>query len=294
MVRRALALALAVLALGACSQTQKNAYVHIGHPSLPRSSITAIAFSRLGCRGSCPIYTLTLSRGDTATYQGKYYVDKIGTYDGYIDFETIATWLDGQDVDDYAGIYGTLVADAERINLEVSRTDRTVVIYSGDTGSLPVQVQGIIAALDGFGEGVRWKPASALEPYLGYFLNDNTPGELFAIRMHPDTTSPGALGVSQVVYVGKCASEAFASDQHDLEMHLVGSHVNAQEKPYSDEVGHAGPKIPITLAREPSGLSVGIGAHKRSYHRVTWREYEAAYTALRTKFEAVCPTNHPE
>jgi hypothetical protein len=281
------------LLLVSCSQASKNDFVHIGQPSVPKSTITSITLNRLGCRGSCPTYTLNFSRGDSATYEGKRYVDKIGKYGGHADFNLIAAWLDSQNVDDYAGRYGTDVADAENIRLVVSRGDRIVVIYSGFTDSLPIRVQGAIAAIDGFGDATRWKPLLADDSYLGYFLNEHTPSELFAVRVSPGDTESDVRGFQQVVHVGKCADDRFASDQFSFHTHLVGARGVGRIRSYNNIVGEFGPESAITVLREPDGLTVGQGTTTRFYYRVTWRAYESAFYRMYKGFRAVCQQSRP-
>jgi hypothetical protein len=293
-VGRVGSVALIVLALGACSQAQKNAFVHIGQPSVPKSTLDSITLARRGCHWGCPSYTLRFSRGDVATYEGYGHVDKIGKYSGYVDFDLVAAWLDSQDVDAYAGRYGTLVSDSDYLTVTLSRSDQVIVIDSHDTGSLPVRVQGAIEAIDGFGDGVRWKPSGAIESYLGYFLNENTPNELLAVQVSPGDTGSDGFGIEQAIHVGKCAADAFASEQFRFRVRLVGSHAVGTGKSYSDDAGDFGPESPIAVASEPGGLNIGVGLKKRFYYRVTSRAYQSAYDRLYKGFRAVCPSTEPK
>jgi hypothetical protein len=281
-------LAIALLELVSCSQASKNATEHFGYPLIPKTTITSISLNRLGCKGSCPVYSLTFSAGDSAMYEGKGYVDKIGRYGGYADFDLIAAWLDSQSIDNYAGQYGLDTADAENIRLIVSRGDRIIVIYSGDTDLLPVHVQGAIAALDGFGDAIRWKALDADDSYLGYFLNENTPSELFAARVSPGDSASDVQGFEQVVHVGKCADDGFASDQFSFHVHLVGARGVGKQRSYNNITGEFGPESPITMLRELGGLTVGNGSKTRYYSRVTWSAYNSAYGRVLNEFRAAC------
>jgi hypothetical protein len=162
----------------------------------------------------------------------------------------------------------------------ITRANRNVVIKSSDTGSLTIRVRGVIAAIDGFANDVRWKPAGASDSYLGYFLNDNAPGELYALYMVPGDAAADAIGYSHLTPGVKCKADAFANDQSEISLHLAGPRVIAREKSYYRDVGKSGLEVPTEVASEPGGLSIGIGAQKRSYRRVTWREYLSEDNAM--------------
>gem|GEM_PF-4495351 len=103
-------------------------------------------------------------------------------------------------------------------------------------------------ALGSCSQGVLWKSASPLDSYLGYFLNDNSPDELFALSMGSNYTAPGVVGSLRIVHVGKCSGDAFASDQFYFDAHLIGSRAVAQERTYNVDTGKYGPEIPSAFS----------------------------------------------
>jgi len=138
----------------------------------------------------------------------------------------------------------------------------------------------VIAALDGFADGVRWKPVSTSDSYFGYFVNDSTPGDLYTAYLVPGESAAEAHGSTDHTSWVQCAADADASDLLEIDLHISGSHAAGTEISYNNIVGEFGPKIPIAVAIEPGGLSVGAARQKRSYRRVAWREYQSEEDAM--------------
>lgn len=279
-------LAMAVLSFSGCSQAQKGVFAHTGGPSPNDSSINSVTIEHWGCEyarpwnrssmapliepWSCPRYTLRFSRDDTATYDGKQYVESIGKYSGKIKFDAVAKYLESEHIDDYAGHYGS-EAIGENDRLTIARADRTVIIdiYSSYLSLPPIRVRGVMAAIDGLADDVKWKPTSAIDSYLGYFMSKDTNGKSFTIGLFQGDTQTNARGLSQVIAASTCPSD------FDMRLRLVGSHAIVRERAYGTRWVDTGPEIPVSVVRDAYGLIVGTGKSKRLYRRVDWREYRA-------------------
>lgn len=148
-----------------------------GLTSIRTTDIREIRLDRFGCGfWGCPVYSLAFQSDGSATYYGRFCVSRLGHYKGRTDFGVIAAWLDSQDLDKFANGYALGGVDAEMVRLTVVRDSRTKSISSDNAALLPPKVTGIINALDGFSDQVRWQPAGALESYLGTFIYYSQPG----------------------------------------------------------------------------------------------------------------------
>src|SRR5476649_661385 len=174
-----------MLALGGCSRAKGDGIANLEPTPLPANSITSITLDRQGCYGTCPVYTVKFSRGDVATYFGKRHVDKIGKFRGDVDFDLIAAWLDTQSLPKESSVYGNGVIDAENIVLTVVRSNNSVVIESHNSYDLPIAVTGVIAAIDGFADTVRWRQVDALDPFLGNFVEKQNADVLATLALYP-------------------------------------------------------------------------------------------------------------
>lgn len=277
-------MALAVVALGSCSRAQ-SVPPDLNGPPPPKSTITAVSLSRQGCGlGNCPTYTVTFMRANSATYVGERYVDKIGTYSGVIDFDLIAAWLDSQDVDAYAGQYEMGSADGEVISLKITRNGRTEVIHSEFTRSLPVPIRGMIAAIDGFADRVSWKPASALDPYLGYFLTDNKPGELTILSLYPTGTGTDVQGGSYTFIPARCEADGLANGGEELRLHLVGRRITGMRRQIPSGRSAAGPRMPIIVRANTGTLTISQASSEKTYWRVPYLEFHSTIWAFYKRF----------
>src|SRR5437773_10875561 len=55
------------------------------HTTVTNHGITEIGIERLGCYGTCPVYTLVITSDGSVHYDGTRHVPRTGKRDGYID-----------------------------------------------------------------------------------------------------------------------------------------------------------------------------------------------------------------
>jgi hypothetical protein len=153
---------------------------------LPVTDIREIRLERWGCREFCPSYTLIFRSDGSATFIGMFFVPRVGRYSGRVDFPRVAAWLESEHIDRFANGYGLGWLDADGGQLTVIRKDSTKVIRTANTDFLPVEVTGIMSALDGFANRIQWRPDSAIDSYLGRFLDQSKTDVLTEFDVSPD------------------------------------------------------------------------------------------------------------
>lgn len=221
-----------------------------------------------------------------ATYIGKDNVDKIGSFSGTIDFELVAAWLDTQLIPQYPPVYGEGVEDAERLVLTIVRPDRTVVIQSLSTYNMPVTLQGVVAAMDGFGDSVRWKPASALDSFEGYFLDESKPGVLTNLELR-QFRSAESQGIYYEIDPDHCKSVGEQLDVRLFGSRAVGSQRSYQTTDYRQK--ELGPPISVNVRASDITLSVGNRHYQKIFRRVSFREFWTAIEKIGLRFRACSP-----
>lgn len=128
--------------------------------------ISEISLEHSGCLGSCPVYSVILRSDRTATYTGKFYVKRIGTYKGKIkqsDFAQLVNLIESRnffslrDRYDYYTIGSQIYAtDQDMITLEVVRRgQRKSVEDYGRTG--PTELRQIEDAIERIIVRTKWK-----------------------------------------------------------------------------------------------------------------------------------------
>ena len=250
--------------------------------ALPKSTITGVTLDRRGCYGTCPIYTVTFSSGDVATYSGKRYVDKIGKYSGDVDFDLIAAWLDTQDLPKKSSVFGNGVIDAENLVLTVARSDRKVVIESHNYFDLPLSVSGVVAAIDGFADRIKWKASSALDPYMGDFINDRSPTNLLTLTMYAGPTDVESRGSSIAFMAENCAQGGFTRNEEEVTFRLAestGPTVIASQVQFQIS-GPSSAATPLAVKVGAGTITLSDGSTSTTYRRVSGRQSDAAFNAF--------------
>lgn len=122
--------------------------------------ISEITLERSSCFGPCPVYKLTLRRDGTATYEGRQFVERKGTYSGtFYGFERLAQLIESRGYFNLKDNYTINATDLSGTVTSVVRTGRRKTITNyGDAG--PVELWGIEAAIDGVVANTKWQKAA--------------------------------------------------------------------------------------------------------------------------------------
>ncbi len=227
---------------------------------------------------------VTFARGDIAKYDGKLKVDKMGAYSGVVDFDLIAAWLDSQDVDRFAGEYGPRMVDGRIDVLAVTRAGRTLVIRSNNVNVVPVGARGIMAAVDGFADGVSWRPVSALDPYVGYFANESSEKRLRTVVIYPQKTGTEAQGSVTSLESTPCAASGTADTEDGILVRLQGARVRAWRTTHQGSSEKNDVTSPIAIKAGPGTITLGNGDSATVFQRVSWRKYELLINAFYDPF----------
>jgi len=114
-----------------------------------KDQITEITLERTTCFGTCPSYKVTLRRDGEITYEGRRFVEMMGTYQGHAyGFERLAQLIMAQGYFNLKDDYSRPITDMpSTITSVVMNGKRKTITNYADTG--PVELWGIEMAIDG-------------------------------------------------------------------------------------------------------------------------------------------------
>jgi hypothetical protein len=123
--------------------------------------ITEITVERKGCFGGCPVYSITLRRDGSATYIGKRFVERIGTFASKnrypIDFAPLAKVIDYEGFFGLGEKYNVGSVDAEVVTTTVIRNNQSKAVTTFNSGKGPVELWIIDTLLDGVTANIPWQ-----------------------------------------------------------------------------------------------------------------------------------------
>lgn len=122
--------------------------------------ITEISLKRTTCFGSCPSYEIKLLRDGTATYVGRRFVERIGTYTGkFYGFDRLAQLIEARGFFNLKDDYSIRATDLPSAVTSVVRAGRRKTVNNyGDAG--PIELWGIEKAIDGMVANAKWEKVS--------------------------------------------------------------------------------------------------------------------------------------
>jgi hypothetical protein len=134
-----------------------------GNPQNERrggEQITEITLERTACFGACPMYKITLMRDGTATYVGRRFVDRVGTYKGNVyGFERLAQFVESQGFFKLNNEYTVAVTDLpSTITSAVRQGQRKTIVDYGNIA--PLELWAIEQSIDGIVANTRWEKVS--------------------------------------------------------------------------------------------------------------------------------------
>lgn len=177
---------------------------------VPPTDIREITLDQWGGLGNAyGTFRATIQANGGVRYHGEYGVDRIGWYTGSVNFPVVAAWLEASNIDEIAHDYdapGWVTLDAPGVTLTVVRKAATETLSTSDIAHLPPRAVGVIFGLDGFLDAVRWHPASALDSYLGFFVDQGVPERLTTLEISEsfDASKEIANGDIWTLIAGQC------------------------------------------------------------------------------------------
>jgi len=120
-----------------------------------KDQITEVTLERTACYGTCPIYKITLQSDGTIIYEGKRFVEMMGTYKGTAyGFDRLAKLILAQNYFNLKDEYTRPITDNPSAITSVVRAGKrkTIVDYAG-TG--PIELWGIEMVIDGILKNAR-------------------------------------------------------------------------------------------------------------------------------------------
>ena len=115
-----------------------------------KDQITEVTLERTSCFETCPDYKVTLQRDGTIIYEGRRFVQMMGTYKGeaYYGFDRLAQLILAQKYFDMKDKYSRPITDMPSAITSVVRAGKrkTIVDYA-ETG--PIELWGVEMAIDG-------------------------------------------------------------------------------------------------------------------------------------------------
>lgn len=126
----------------------------------PWIQIDEITLEHTGCFGSCPIYKVILRRDGFASYTGKDYAERKGSYHAKLDrlpFENLAQLIYGDGFFNMRDRYEAPFTDLDTMIITVLRNGKrkTVEAYGG---SYPIELWGMAIAIDAIADEMKWIP----------------------------------------------------------------------------------------------------------------------------------------
>ena len=113
-------------------------------------TIESISMSRNGCYGKCPIYTVKVYKDGSVTYEGKMFVEHIGSYSitKKINFQELENLVEQIDFFKLEDRYMLEVADIPSCGVTVSTNEKVKSVLENGDG--PFGVKKIQGYLDTF------------------------------------------------------------------------------------------------------------------------------------------------
>ncbi len=159
------------LVLGCVRSAQRAPVNDLWYAPVPHSDITAIGIQRTSCFGRCPAFTVRFTRDDRATYVGVSFAPRIGRFAGLVDFERLAAWIDTQQPEQLEPQYAMNVIDSPHVVLTIERGAKRATVETAQESRAPLRFEGIVWAVEGVAQHVRWKAVDDLTPLVGAFAH---------------------------------------------------------------------------------------------------------------------------
>ncbi|GEM_PF-4574862 len=159
------------LVLGVTGCTPRPRGLATPYVDVPRTDITAVELRKSSCFGTCSAYTVRFTADGRATYDGEAYAPRVGRFAGLADFERLAAWIDSQHPETLDDGYAMGWIDSQRVTMIVERGTRRKAVSTANESEIPLRLEGMILALEGETERVRWSGADDLGSYIGSFTN---------------------------------------------------------------------------------------------------------------------------
>jgi hypothetical protein len=156
MMKRLLIFTLLLLAVAFNVAAQKSQDGKAQEDRSAGEQITEVTLERTACFGPCPMYTITLRRDGTATYVGRKYTERQGTYTGnFYGFQRLAQFIESKGYFKLKDKYSTPITDAPGTITSVVRAGRRKTVNNyADSG--PVELFAIEKAIDGMVANTKW------------------------------------------------------------------------------------------------------------------------------------------
>jgi hypothetical protein len=125
--------------------------------SADQNQITEVTLERTPCFGYCPFYKVTLKSDGTIIYEGKKFVQMMGTYKGEVyNFERLAQLISSVNYFNLNDNYRAGVSDLpSAITSVVQNGKRKTIVDYGGAG--PIELWGVEMAVDGMLKNAKLK-----------------------------------------------------------------------------------------------------------------------------------------
>ncbi|HEX5275337.1 MAG TPA: hypothetical protein VFW34_08675 [Candidatus Rubrimentiphilum sp.] len=162
---------------------------------LDTGGITAIGLTAGPCTGNCPVYKLTIRRGDRAHLTGDLPDGRSGSFIALVDFDRIAQWVATQNFSEHKPVAILSVSDKPTERFTITRNGRQIVL--ANDGSAPSALLfGLRGVLDDVIAKADWQPDTAKADFLGYYVAGHGRAGVAIVpnaahQLVADTFSPG-------------------------------------------------------------------------------------------------------
>ena len=145
---------------GLTNSNANNQELDKGMAVAPAGELASI--KRTACYGKCPIYRLTILDNGQVIYEGKQFVEKIGTYSGLLTGEDVANVLKMSEETNYFELedaYDVPIADFPTCVTSVTKDGKTKRVMNKQ--GAPASLKKFETYLDSLLEGLELKKLSA-------------------------------------------------------------------------------------------------------------------------------------
>ncbi len=104
--------------------------------------ISEVSLEKPGCCGRCPIYSISFKKNGFAKYDGKAFVEKLGTYHGYAywEFRYLTAWIEMHNIMNLKQVDKKLRYRQEgtRLNIVINGKQNEIII--GPFAEIPIDL----------------------------------------------------------------------------------------------------------------------------------------------------------
>lgn len=154
---------IALLPMYACSQMDKAATSN-DEGMKDSLKIKSVMMKRTACYGTCPVYSVKLTRSGKAIYKGIRHVEMEGTYYGQtLNYGSLVAFIQEIDFREFKDEYTVNVTDLPGVRITVTYQNgqqKEVYSYGGEA---PIEFWALTQTIDAIKNKIDWDPDGGVQ-----------------------------------------------------------------------------------------------------------------------------------